>query len=150
MKWKITENSSMARVTAFLRSALLSFKEKQGLFNLAEMRCQVSMNIAPKTKARDSFGTCTITNPDTHEIIHSRWSCKSLAETSNGEFAWMRGTGRFSGILAPPGFSPKWKSEQLSQGPYMVRPPGRNSPINCLDRPVSAFSETFISSSRVL
>ena len=73
-------------------------QESQGLFNRAQIRCQVSMNIDPKTKARDSFGTCTMTIPDTHEVIHSRWSCKSLAETCNGEFTWMWGTGRFSGI----------------------------------------------------
>ena len=69
-----------------------------GLFNLAEVRCQVSMNIDPKTKARDSFGTCTITIQDTHEVVHSRWTCTSLAEECEGEFTWMWGTGRFSGI----------------------------------------------------
>ena len=71
---------------------------KAGFFNLAQVRCQVSMNIDPKTKARDSFGTCTITIRDTHEVIHSRWSCTSLAEDCKGEFTWMWGTGRFIGI----------------------------------------------------
>ena len=70
----------------------------QVLFNLAQVRCQVSMNIDPKTKARDSFGTCTIIIHDTQEVIHSRWTCQSLAETCDGEFIWMWGTGRFSGI----------------------------------------------------
>lgn len=73
-------------------------QESQGHFNLAQVRCQVSMNIDPQTKARDSFGTCTITIPDTHEVVHSRWTCKSLAETCNGDFTWMWGTGRFIGI----------------------------------------------------
>jgi hypothetical protein len=61
-------------------------QESPGLFNRAQIRCQVSMNIDPKTKARDSFGTCPISLQDTHEVIHSRWSCQSLAETCNGEF----------------------------------------------------------------
>ncbi|MGD9852018.1 MAG: hypothetical protein AB7T38_12180 [Nitrospirales bacterium] len=73
-------------------------QESQGLFNRAQVRCQVSMNIEPQTKARDSFGTCTMTIPDTHEVVHSRWTCKSLAETCKGEFTWMWGTGRFTGI----------------------------------------------------
>ncbi|MCA9422475.1 MAG: hypothetical protein KC592_15755 [Nitrospira sp.] len=47
-------------------------QESQGLFNWGQIRCQVSMNIYPKTKARDSFGTCTIPLQNTHEIIHFR------------------------------------------------------------------------------
>ena len=84
-------------VNGILEERLLS-QESKGLFNLAQVRCQVSMNIDPKTKARDSFGTCTMTIPDTHEVVHSRWTCKSLAEACKGEFTWMWGTGRFTGI----------------------------------------------------
>jgi hypothetical protein len=75
-----------------------SLKNTQGLFNLAQIVCQVSMNIDPKTKTRDSFGTCVITIPDTHEVVHSRWTCTSLGEGCQGESTWMWGTGRFSGI----------------------------------------------------
>ena len=38
-------------------------EESPGLFNRVQIRCQMSMNIEPKTKAPDSFETCTMPTP---------------------------------------------------------------------------------------
>ncbi|MDT3776070.1 hypothetical protein PJI16_00655 [Nitrospira sp. MA-1] len=85
-------------------------RTSQGLFNQAQICCQVSRKIDPKTKAWDFFGTNTMRIYDTHEVIHSRLACMSLVEGWGGEFTWIWETGRSTGMSSTPKFQPSMEN----------------------------------------
>lgn len=81
-KFFLREVNGMLEEGSFLRAS-------QGLFNRTQICCQVSMNVDPKTEARESFGNVHDFAPGHTRSHPFPWTCKSLAETCNGEFTWM-------------------------------------------------------------